>query len=132
MVAGGSGQRRPAQDRLDALALIECLPRTGPTAIVEHRALAARLFAETPGRSDAGRVIRLYQLAFARKPQPVELQAGLEFLRGQTGLIRQRIARGEPVAALADPPKGLDPVQAAAWVDYCLATLNLNEFVYVK
>ena len=98
----------------------------------QSRALAARLFAETPGRSDAGRVIRLYQLAFARKPQPVELQAGLEFLRGQTGLIRQRIARGEPVAALADPPKGLDPVQAAAWVDYCLATLNLNEFVYVK
>jgi hypothetical protein len=31
-----------------------------------------------------------------------------------------------------DLPKNIDAITAAAWVDLCLATLNLNEFVYVK
>jgi hypothetical protein len=46
-------------------------------------------------------------------------------------LIRARLARGEPVVLLEGLP-GRDPAEAAAWVDLCLATLNLNEFLYVQ
>lgn len=98
----------------------------------QSRSLAGRLMKESGGATDAARISRLYQLAFARKPLPAELQAARQFLQGQTALLRERIARGEPVAAPADSPKGIDPALAAAWVDLCLATLNLNEFVYLK
>ncbi|MFN0083763.1 MAG: PSD1 and planctomycete cytochrome C domain-containing protein [Blastocatellia bacterium] len=98
----------------------------------QSRALAERLMKEAAGGTDTARITRLYQLAFARKPLPAELRAARQFLRGQTALLRERIARGEPVAALADPARGVDPARAAAWVDLCLATLNLNEFVYLN
>jgi hypothetical protein len=97
----------------------------------QSRALAARLLAETGG-ADRAMIRRLYELALARTPRPAELQAARAFIAGQTALIRQRIVRREPVVNLKLLPAGVDAATAAAWVDLCLATMNLNEFVYVN
>lgn len=97
----------------------------------QSKALAGRLFKEAGGNERA-MISRLYELALARKPQLAELRLTREFLKGQAAVIRDRVARGEAVAKLKDLPKGVDEAAAAAWVDLCLATMNLNEFVYVR
>ena len=97
----------------------------------QSRALAERLFKETGGNEHA-MISRLYELALARKPRLDELRLTQSFLKGQAVVIRDRAARGEAVTKLKDLPKGFDAAMAAAWVDLCLATMNLNEFVYLK
>jgi hypothetical protein len=77
-------------------------------------------------------ISRLYELTLARKPRLDELRLTQNFLKAQAAVIRDRIARGETVSKLKDLPKGVDEATAAAWIDLCLATMNLNEFVYVK
>jgi mono/diheme cytochrome c family protein len=95
----------------------------------QSKALAARLLREPGGERQ--RVARLYQLAFGRLPTAAEWAATREFLQRQTALLRERVRRGEPVAEVKDVATR-DKALAAAWVDLCLATLNLNEFVYLK
>jgi mono/diheme cytochrome c family protein len=97
----------------------------------QSRALAERLFREGAGR-EPRMIARLYELTLARGPQQAELRATQTFLREQTAIIRGRLAKGEPAARLDGLPPKVDRARAAAWVDLCLATLNLNEFVYVK
>jgi hypothetical protein len=99
--------------------------------LAQSRGLAERLFKETGGNERA-MMARLYDLALARKPRPVELRATQSFLKDQATIIRGRIARGEAVVKLKDLPKNADAAVAAAWVDLCLATMNLNEFVYLN
>jgi predicted DNA-binding protein (UPF0278 family) len=96
----------------------------------QSRRLAERLFAEANG--DERRMIaRLYQLTLARGPNAAELRVTQTFLREQAAIIRGRLAKGEAVARLSNLPIKVDAARAAAWVDLCLATLNLNEFVYI-
>jgi len=101
----------------------------------QSRALAQRLFKEAGGderHRSGGMISSLYELTLARKPRLDELRLTQSFLKGQAAVIRERIARGEAVSKLKDLPKGVDEAMAAAWVDLCLATMNLNEFVYLK
>ncbi len=101
----------------------------------QSKALAARLFAETAevktGREER-MIARLFELALGRLPQLAEKQMTRAFLKEQAEIIRQRIVRGEKVVVLKDLPKSVDAVSAAAWVDLCLSTYNLNEFVYLR
>ncbi len=97
----------------------------------QSQALAERLFKEAGG-DERAMIVRLYELALARKPQPEELRLTQDFLKGQAAIIRDRAGRGEAMSKLKDLPKSVDEAAAAAWVDLCLATMNLNEFVYLK
>jgi Protein of unknown function (DUF1553) len=97
----------------------------------QSQALAQRLFTETRGNQKS-MIDRLFLLALGRKPQPAEIQATNSFLIDQAKIVRRRIGRGEAVVRLKGLPDSIDRVMAAAWVDLCLATMNLNEFVYVK
>ena len=101
----------------------------------QSKALAASLLAENAavrtGREER-MIARLFELALGRLPQLAEKQMTRAFLKEQAEIIRQRIVRGEKVAVLKDLPKSVDPVSAAAWVDLCLSTYNLNEFVYLR
>ncbi|MBO0862442.1 MAG: PSD1 domain-containing protein [Chloracidobacterium sp.] len=100
----------------------------------QSRALAERLFKEA-GEDELARISRLFELTLAREPRPDELRLTQNFLKGQAAVIRERIARGETVSKPLDSPKGsksADGAMAAAWVDLCLATMNLNEFVYLN
>jgi hypothetical protein len=100
----------------------------------QSRALADRLFKES-GADEHTMISRLYELTLARKPRLDELRLTQNFLKGQAALIRDRIGRGEAVSKLQNSPKGpksMDEATAAAWVDLCLATMNLNEFIYLN
>jgi hypothetical protein len=97
----------------------------------QSKELAQRLFKETDG-DERSMMIRLYQLALGRRPKPDEVKATQSFLKDQTIIIRRRVARGEPVTKFKELPQSIDEARAAAWSDLCLATMNLNEFVYLK
>jgi hypothetical protein len=93
----------------------------GPFLQAQSKAFAGRVLREA-GADDAARVDRAYRLALCRPPRESERRAALDFLAGQTDLLRARQLVGAP-----DP---VDPVTAAL-ADFCLALLNRNEFVYV-
>ncbi len=116
------GARSVSVHALQALTMIN-----SPFMFDQSRALASRLFRELPD-SDRLRIIRLYELALGRRPSPQELRLTQDFLVSQAAVIRERIARGEKVAAI----EGVKAERAAAWVDLCLATMNLNEFIYLR
>ena len=97
----------------------------------QSQALAQRLFSETGGNRKS-MIDKLFLLALGRKPQPAEMQATDSFLKDQATIVRRRLASGEAVVGLKGMPRSVDQVTAAAWVDLCLATMNLNEFVYLK
>jgi hypothetical protein len=127
---GVCGARQVSVHSLQSLTLIN-----SEFMLRQSRALAERLFKEAKGdeRQRSERMIsRLYELALARKPRLDELRLTQSFLKGQASVIRDRAARGETVAKLNGAPKNVDEATAAAWVDLCLATMNLNEFVYLK
>ena len=93
--------------------------------------LAKRLFAERPA-SDSARIDRLFALALGRPATDGERKATARFLSEQTALIRGRIAHKERLDDSLAVPDGIDRGLFLATADLCLATLNLNEFVYVR
>jgi Protein of unknown function (DUF1553) len=123
---GVCGARQVSVHALQSLTLMN-----SEFMLRQARVLALRLFKEA-GADERAMISRLYELTLARKPRSDELRLTQNFLRGQAAVIRDRVARGEIVSKLQDLPKGVDEATAAAWVDLCLATMNLNEFVYMK
>jgi hypothetical protein len=96
----------------------------------QSRALAVRLFREA--QTERQRITRLYELTLGRVPRVEEYRTTQAFLKDHTTILRDRQARGERIVEWKEAPKTIDRITAAAWGDLCLATLNLNEFVYVK
>jgi hypothetical protein len=95
----------------------------------QSRALAQRLLKETGGDEQA-MITKLYKLALGRRPTLAEIRLTRSFLSDQTETIRRR--GGEGIVNLKESPRSISKSKAAAWVDLCLAMLNLNEFVYLK
>lgn len=98
-------------------------------ALKPAQAMAGRLLREAA--TTEARVERAYRLAFSRGPETAERDLSLQFLKNQLELIRKRLDRKEPVALPKNAPDGVDPAEAAAWVDFCHALINANEFLYV-
>ncbi|MEP7274262.1 MAG: DUF1553 domain-containing protein, partial [Acidobacteriota bacterium] len=96
----------------------------------QSQALAARVLRED--LTERLRIVRLFELALGRLPDTTELQATRAFLQAQTILIAGRQHRGEKIVQVLELARKVSRAEAAAWVDLCLATLNLNEFVYVN
>ncbi len=94
------------------------------------RALAGRIFREAEG-TDAARVAHAYAVVLGRGPRPREVEKALAFLASESELLRPRADGGEALARPTFVPGGVGPAEAAAWVDFALAMLNRNEFVYV-
>ena len=61
-------------------------------------------------------------------PKPSEVERARSFLKTQADRIRNQSRDGRPEVR---QPNGIDPAEAAAWVDIALALLNCNEFLYV-
>ncbi len=89
------------------------------------RALAGRVLREAA--SEETRVVLAYRLTLARRPQPEELRLGREFLARQAALSGEAAPTSLPVPTAPE----MAAAQGVAWTAYCLALLNLNEFVYV-
>ena len=60
-------------------------------------------------------------------PSPQELDRARSFLKTQAEMIRNEKPARKPGRQFAS----LDPAESAAWVDFALALLNCNEFLYV-
>ncbi|MFO0952295.1 MAG: DUF1549 and DUF1553 domain-containing protein [Isosphaeraceae bacterium] len=103
-------QRPVSTHALQALVLLN-----SDFALDRAKALARRVLAEVPATTE-GRINHIYERVLGRTPRPTELEQARTFLDTQTRLIR------------TENP-GRDDAQA--WVDYCLAMLNRNEFLYV-
>lgn len=72
-----------------------------------------------------------YLRTLGRRASDDEVRQGLEFVTQQENLIRERTQQDGTTLAPLGAPKLIDPSWGGAWVDYCHALLNLNEFLYV-
>jgi hypothetical protein len=102
----------------------------GPFMQEQSKAFAARLLREAGADMDR-QIDRAYRLALSRPPRAAELSMAREFLTAQGDLLRERLRAREPIGLPPDLPAGIDPANAAALADFCLALLNRNEFLYV-
>jgi hypothetical protein len=118
-------QRAVSTHALQALTLIN-----SDFAAARARGLAGRLFRDAGGQNGA-MIERAYRVVLARAPSLKEIAQAAAFLEDQSALLRQRARNGQPLAAISGLAAGADPALAAAWVDFALAMINRNEFVYV-
>jgi hypothetical protein len=94
-------------------------------------ALASRVLNDA-GLSSEQQIERAYRLVLSRPPNTTERAAVQEFMQQQSSLLQERLARNEKVPVPEKLPNGLEPARAAAFVDFCHALLNSNEFLYVN
>ncbi|CAN5875098.1 PSD1 and planctomycete cytochrome C domain-containing protein [soil metagenome] len=102
----------------------------GPWVLKRAEAFSKRLLKDK-SLDDQSRIELAYSLAFSRGPEPEETADALAFLRDPVG--------GQSIAL--NSPKDCEPEEAnseaeaeirpEAWVDFCHALLNSNEFLYV-
>lgn len=96
------------------------------------QALAGRLIREA-GTDETARLDRLYQILFARDPDPTEKATLLAFLDSHEKLIQPKSGDGKPPMAL---PTGVNetqltnPVRESAFVDLVHTVANSNDFAY--
>jgi len=95
------------------------------------RALAGRVLNDG-GLSLDQQVDRAYRLALSRPPVAEERKAVVDFLDRQSTLFAERLTGNEKLALPSALPAGIEPARAAAFVDFCHALINSNEFLYVN
>jgi hypothetical protein len=93
------------------------------------KAFAGRLLAEA--RTPRQRMDRAYQISLGRSPTPAELDQALNFLHSQAVLLQEQASHGQPLASPRPAATAVEPAAAAAWVDFCLAMLNCDEFLVI-
>jgi Protein of unknown function (DUF1553)/Protein of unknown function (DUF1549) len=94
------------------------------------KALAGRLFREV-NWGEAERHALAYKVVLGRDPRPAEIERDRAFLISQADMLSRQAQAGQPLARPTFIPERLAPYLAAAWVDFCRAMLNRNEFLYV-
>ena len=116
-------RRATSTHALQALALLNSEFASG-----RARALAGRVLREAGSGGD-DRIRRAYQLVLAREPSPQRIRSRAKrFLKTQADMIRKE---KRPAKASGMRLPSIDPAEASAWVDFSLALLNCNEFLYV-
>jgi hypothetical protein len=118
-------RRETSTHALQALALLNSEFAAGRAKV-----LAGRVLREA-GTPIDDRIRRAYWLVLARDPRPGELERGRSFLKAQTELIQDQARNGRPLSRPAGAIPAIEPAEAAAWIDFALALLNCNEFLYV-
>ncbi|MBI2826570.1 MAG: DUF1553 domain-containing protein [Planctomycetia bacterium] len=81
---------------------------------------------------DARRIEDAYLRVFGRRPSGEEAKIGAEFLTRQAERLRHEARETARLAQPAGCEPSTDPFATAALVDFCLALMNANEFVYVE
>jgi hypothetical protein len=95
------------------------------------RALAGRVLKEAGCGTDA-RIRRAYMIVLCREPSAAEVERIRRFLAAQTKLLSEELRVGRPLWRPTGEGAGsIEPAEGAAWVDFALAMLNCNEFLYV-
>jgi hypothetical protein len=94
------------------------------------RELAGRLWRES--RGDATQAIHFaWRRLFSRDPSPSEHQKATAFLRAREAAWSKMTPYTKVVPSEFDAGKPLPSQTGAAWVEWCLALINCNEFAYV-
>jgi len=93
------------------------------------QAFAGRVL-KAAGTDPNAEVEQAYRMAYGRKPDGSEKDTVLTFFSQHGKILADRLAKGEKLALPPAVPEGVDPVHAAALVDFCHMLLNSNEFVY--
>jgi hypothetical protein len=115
-------RRETSTHALQALTLLNSEFAAGRAKV-----LAGRVLRESGAHTD-DRIRRAYQLALAREPKPNEVERARAFLKAQAERIREQIRKGRTENRGAGE---IAPAESGAWVDFALALLNSNEFLYV-
>jgi hypothetical protein len=115
-------QRAASTHALQSLVLLN-----SDFAIARAKALAGRVMREAVD----SRVSTCYRIVLGRDPTLAEASRARNFLTEQADLLRARQKAGQPLAQPDDLPATTDRADAAAWVDFAVAMLNCNEFLYV-
>ncbi len=98
--------------------------------LIHARALAGRLWRESLGET-AKAASLAWRLAFGRQITSAESQRALAFVEArEADWSKSQPAAGALPTGLADA-QPMPPARGAAWVEWCLALLNANEFAYV-
>ena len=118
-------RRETSTHALQALVLLN-----SDFAVGRARALAGRILREAGGDTDA-RIRRAYAIVLCREPTAAELEQARGFLASQAQLLEQAKPRAGRCGNRPVRRRPIDPAEAAAWVDFALAMLNRNEFLYV-
>ncbi len=118
-------RRETSTHALQALVLLN-----SDFAAARAKVLAGRVLRESPA-GNRDRIKTAYQLVLARDPRMAEVERAESFLQTQAELIDSQIRAGRPCSHLAGDCPAMRPSDAAAWVDFALALLNCNEFLYV-
>ncbi len=101
-------------------------------AIGQAKALAGRLLEEVCECCFDPKVDLAYRLTLGRTPKDDEVVQARAFIESQAELLRERVLKGEQTLAMPTfLPEEMDVAVAAAWVDFALAMLNRNEFIYI-
>jgi hypothetical protein len=103
----------------------------GPFVKKRADQFALRLLKEHP-KSDEERIQAAYRLALGRKATDREIAAAKEFLTNQSEQLRDMLRSRHKIAGPQPLPDAIDPAEAAALADFCLALLNSNEFIYLE
>ncbi|MXZ35158.1 MAG: DUF1553 domain-containing protein [Acidobacteria bacterium] len=93
------------------------------------RGFAGRLFFAAGLDPDA-QIDMAYRLAYSRHPTSEEMDAALDFLYRQREVIAEDAAEGKELVLPLMRPYNVDPVEAAALVDFCHMIISSNEFTY--
>jgi hypothetical protein len=117
------------QRQVSTHALQALVGLNGDFAVGRARALAGRLYQESP-ESRETRIDRAYRLVLCREPSPHERAQAASFLDTQSGALRKSTT-GRILTTPTFLPDGADRSEAAALVDFCLAMINRNEFLYI-
>ena len=82
------------------------------------------------GADPSRQAAEAFRLAYTRKPDSWEKDRSITFLSDSGRCLNERAAKGEKLALPSRLVDGVNPSDAAALVDLCLALINSNEFVY--
>ena len=97
--------------------------------LIQAKLLASRLWSESKGQPSAA-ILKAWPLLFARPVTREEINEATTFIAAR----EQAWLKSAPTAALSWSPVKPDPAthaREAAWIEWCLALLNTNEFLYV-
>ena len=72
-----------------------------------------------------------YERLFSRLPSDSEREIAIEFLEGQTTMLKDAEREVSELAVPLGTENTMDRFQGSALTDLCLALFNLNEMIYI-
>lgn len=94
------------------------------------RRLAGSLLTEHD-EVDHTAITSVFRRTLCRQPSEHDLTELTRFMQLQTEYLRDKSQTAEQLALPLPCPASIDPYEAAALTDLCLALLNCNEFIYI-